>query len=99
MDIEVESWHREAVKLLEFAGSRKVESQADMELATDDLMVISRLKKAMAERRLFYTSPFNERIKAIDETYRELTAPAEEADKIIRKKMRDCRAKQEGLHI
>lgn len=91
MDVEVESWHREAVKLRDFADSMKIESQADLALAADDLSVIVRLKKAMMEKRQFYTGPFDERIKAIDETYRELMAPVEEAEKITRNKMSACR--------
>jgi hypothetical protein len=98
-DIEVESWHREAVKLLDFASSRNIENTRDMELATDDLTVIGRLKRAMAEKQQLYTGPLDERVNAIKETFRGLTAPAEEAEKITRKKMRDYRAEQERLHL
>jgi hypothetical protein len=96
-NIEVESWHREAVKLLDFAGSRKIVNIRDMELATDDLTVIGRLKRAMTEKQQLYTGPLDEKVNAIKETFRELMAPAEEAEKITRKKMKDCRAEQERL--
>jgi hypothetical protein len=97
IDAEVKSWHREAEKMLEFARTRKIESRADLELAADDLAVIVRLKRAMAEKMQFYTSPFNEELKAIAETYRELMAPADKAERITRKKMGDCRAELEKL--
>jgi hypothetical protein len=98
-DIEVESWHREAVKLLDFAGSRKIENMRDMELAADDLTVIGRLKRAMAEKQQLYTGPLDEKVNAIKETFRELMAPAEEAEKITRKKMSECRAEQERSQL
>jgi hypothetical protein len=91
VDVEVESWHREAVKLQDFAGSKRIESAADLALAADDLEIIIRLKRAMTERKQFYSGPFNEKIKAIDGIFGELMAPVCEAEKIMKKKMSDCR--------
>lgn len=94
-DMEVMEWSREAVRLYEYASSRTIASIDDLKAANNDLSIIARLKKAMEERRQFYVRPLNDQVKAINDNYRLLMRPVEEAEKITKQKMLDFNYEQE----
>jgi len=86
-DIETQSYYKESQKILQYATSRVITTSEDYKLANDDLSIISRLKKAMDEKRTEYLAPLKVQTEAIRDTYNYLMAPVLEADKITRAKM------------
>ena len=96
-DIQAVNWHHEGIKLLEYAESRVITSVEDVKLANDDLSVISRLKKAMEERRKERLQPYRDAQEAINTNYKSWMAPVLEADKITREKMLAYAAEQKRI--
>jgi len=87
IDPAIISLHNEAVKLQNYAEAREIEGDDDVKLATNDLNIISKLKKAIEEKRKEYTQPINASLKAVNDAFKILTEPIIEADKITRKKI------------
>jgi len=85
-DLEVMNYHTEAVKLLEYAQSRVIKTLDDAKIATDDLSVIARLKKAMEAKRKEKLAPHEAEVKAIRDTYTFLMTPVLEAERITKTK-------------
>jgi len=85
-DLEVHSFYTEAVKMLEYANAKVIENLTDSKLATDDLVSIGTLRRAMEAKRKEKLAPFDEQLKAIRETYNELMAPILEAETITKRK-------------
>lgn len=94
-DVEVISYYTEALKLQEYAKSRVIATPNDIKVATEDLSIIARLKKAMEEKRKEYTSPLQDQVKAINETYKMLMQPVEVADTTTRNKILAYNKEQE----
>lgn len=86
-DIEAHGYHAEAIKLLKYADARIIATVEDVKLATDDLSIISKLKKAMDGKKREYLDPLKAQSDAIRGTYDYLMHPIEEADRITRDKM------------
>jgi len=93
-DTEVINLYNEALKLQEYAESRVVATVDDMKPATDDLNIISKLKKALEEKRKEYTQPINDHLKAVNEAFKTLMEPIEQADSINREKILAFQLKQ-----
>ncbi len=91
--------YNEAVGLLAYANERTIATDDDVKTATDDLGIMSRLKKAIEERRKEYTVPLNAHLTAINETFKLFTAPLGEADTITRGKVLAYRAEQERQRL
>lgn len=85
-DIEAHSYHEEANKLLDYAQRRAIKTLDDAKIATDDLSIISRLKKAMETKRKEKLAPHEAQVKAIRDTYNYLMAPVLEAERITKSK-------------
>ncbi len=81
--------------LLDYALSRVVDTDADVKTATEDLSLISSLNKAITAKRTEYTVPINTHLKAVNEAFRLLTNPLEQADKTTREKILAYRREQE----
>lgn len=96
-DLEVISYYTEALKLRKYAEERVISSVEDVKVATDDLSVISKLKKAMENKRKEYLEPLRTQAEAIRETYSTLMDPILGADKITRDKMLDFNREQERI--
>ena len=96
-DIEVVNYYNEALKLKEYAEARVIRSLDDVKLATDDLSAISRLKKAMEEKRKDYVKPLQDQVKAINDTYKTLMQPIEAADLTTRNKILAYQKEQEHI--
>uniref|UniRef100_A0A6M3J374 Uncharacterized protein n=1 Tax=viral metagenome TaxID=1070528 RepID=A0A6M3J374_9ZZZZ len=86
-DVESMNWHEEALKALDYATSRKVTNPEEHAMASDDLSIISKLKKVMETRRKELLDPLKAQSDAIRETYTFLMGPVIEADQITRAKM------------
>ena len=86
-DLEVMNFYTEAQKLLEYANTRVIASAEDTKSATNDLSLIAKLKKSMEAKRKDYLFPFQEHVKEVNEAYKILMLPVEQADKVTREKM------------
>jgi len=86
-DLDIISYHDEAVKLRDYAEKLTIATLDDMKVATDDLTIIATFKKAMEAKRKEYLEPLQAEVKAINENYKNLMAPVLEAEDITKKKM------------
>jgi len=86
-DAEAMSWHVQALNALAYANARKVTNAEEHALASDDLSLISKLKKLMEARRKELLDPLKAQSDAIRETYTFIMGPVIEADQITRAKM------------
>lgn len=86
-DTKVANYYSQALKLREYAESRVVKTIEDIKIATDDLTIIARLKKAIAEKKKEFLKPHQETIRAINDNYNFWMEPVETADKITRDKI------------
>ena len=96
-DIEAHNYFDKAMRILEYAQSRVIATVEDSKSATDDLSIISKLKKAVEAKRKEKLAPYEAEVKAIRETYDYLMAPILEADKITRSKMLDFTKEQNRI--
>ena len=86
-DLSVVALYNEAQKLLEYANNRVITNADDTKAATNDLSLIAKLKKAMEAKRKDYLLPFQEHVKEVNDTYKTLMAPVEQADMVTRQKV------------
>ena len=96
-DIEVHGYYEEAMKALEYAETRVIVTREDNMVASDDLSLISKLKKAMEAKKREYLDPLREKAEAIRETYSTLMDPIIRADRITRDKMLAYSQEQERI--
>lgn len=94
-DIEAHGYYIEALKLVVWAEGRVITTVEDIKVATDDLSLISKLKKAMEEKKRGYLDPLKAQAEAIRETYSSLMDPILRADQITRDKILDFNKEQE----
>jgi len=104
-DAIVIGFYDEAKKLLDYANARVIVSLDDAKLATDDLSMIAKLKKAMESKRKDYLQPFQDHVKEVNEIYKTLMQPIETADMVTRSKVlsfqreqAELKAKQEEIN-
>jgi len=93
-DIEVIAFYNEAVQLQHFAEARVITTNNDLRPANDDLSIIATIKKGMEAKRKDYLSPFQNHVKEVNEAYKTLMEPIEQADKITRNKILAFSAEQ-----
>ena len=94
-DLEVIAFYNEAIRLREYAEARVIVTNDDLKPANDDLAIIARVKKGMEAKRKDYLSPFQNHVKEVNEAYKTLMEPVEQADKITRNKILAFSAEQE----
>lgn len=97
IDEKVVALYQEAVKLQEYAKARVIASNDDIKAATNDLSIISRLKRAIEEKRKEYTQPINEHLNAVNEAFKVFAEPLVNADRITRDKILNYRREQERI--
>ena len=93
-DQSVIALYHEAQRLQVFAEVRIIITGEDVVLATEDLSILARLKKAIEEKRKEYVGPINEHLKAINEAFKKLTGPLEQADSLTRSKIMAYRTEE-----
>lgn len=93
-DVEVKSFYAESLKLQKYAEARVVATGEDYKLATDDLTIIRRLKRALEEKRKDYLAPFQDHIKEVNDAFKRLGEPILLADKFTSDKMLAFTVKQ-----
>ncbi len=96
-DIDLLASSQQAVSALQFAKSRIIKTVEDMKLASDDLNLIRKLKRLMETKRKDYLFPFQDHIKEVNEAYKQLMEPVEEADKLTSGKMLAFTAEQDRI--
>lgn len=94
-DPTVKLFQEEALRLQHYAESRIITDDAGVRLATDDLSILSKLKKNIEEKRKEYVGPINEHVKAINDAFKMITGPLEAADATTRGQIMDFRHEQE----
>jgi hypothetical protein len=95
IDQGVLSLHEQALKLRTYATETYIDNDTDVRVATNDLSTIAKLKKALEEKRKEYIGPINEHLKFINDAFKTITGPLEEADQITRRKILDYRAAEQ----
>ena len=81
------TYKREADGMKQSALAVNIASDIDMKTVTNDCVLIAGLKKGIDNKRQEYVKPLNDRVKSINDAFRELSTPVDEADKILRDKM------------
>ena len=96
-DSKVTALYQEGIKLQQRAELRVVQSDDDVEDATNDLSLVARLKKAIEEKRKEYVGPLNEHLKNVNNVFKTFAEPLNQADSITRRKVLDYRVGQERI--
>jgi len=99
LDPKVIKLEGEIQKLLAYSKERAVASLQDVEAATNDLSIMSGLKKALEKRRVEYLTPLRDYTKIIDAVFKLISEPLAEADRITRDKVLAFRQEQERLRL
>jgi len=86
-DEEVQKLVGEAERLLVYAQDRVVNNTETLKSATEDLSFIAQVKKTLEAKRTAYVKPINAHVKAINDTFKRITSPIEEADQLTRSKV------------
>jgi len=94
-DCQFIEYQKQAEEILKYAKAAVVTNDAEMKASTNDLSIIRMLKKGIEEHRQVYVRPINEHVKTINQTYKLLTDPIEQADKITGDKILAYRAEVE----
>lgn len=82
-----------------YALSTQVDSPEGVRKATEDLSLISSLKRALESLRKSYTSPLDEFKRSILELFKVISGPLEEADAALRSKVKAYNKHQEDIRI
>ena len=87
----------EANKLLAFAEARVITSAEDLKPATDDLSIMANVRKALEAKRKECIGPAQAYVKEVNDTFKTLMQPVEEADRITRGKILAFQADQDRI--
>ncbi len=93
-DLAVSQLQAEADKLLSYAQSRLIATDADLKPAVDDLSLIAKVKKALTEKKAEYVKPVKMHLDSITAVFQSILVPLDAADKLNRQKVQDYRAEQ-----
>ncbi len=94
-DESVKALEVEVRGLLHYAEVRAIATDADVKTATEDLSLLSKLKKAIADKRKDWLTPIKNHLDAVDAVFKSLSTPLDQADKLTRSKILAYRAEQE----
>jgi len=86
-DAAIREFYEKALKLRTFAASLVVDSADSAKLATDTLSTIAQVKKGLKEKREEFVKPLNGHVKAVNDAFKALSEPIEEADRTVREKV------------
>ena len=89
-DPAVLALREEALKLQAYALSMVVADNGTAKMATDDLAALSKVKKAIEQKRKEWIDPISTHLAEVNQAFRQFTAPLEEADKCLRGKIQVC---------
>ena len=98
-DIAWQGLYLEAQGFRDYAVARVIAANEDLKPATDDLSLIAKLRKAVEEKRKEYVSPIKEKLDAVNDAFKTLMAPIEDADRITREKIMAFRFEQNRIRL
>jgi len=98
-DLDVVNLRDEALKLQAYAVSMVVADAAGAKLATDDLSILSKLKKQIELKRREWIDPISTHLAEVNQAFKSFTAPVEEADKCLRWKILNYKAEIERQRV
>jgi hypothetical protein len=94
-DAGVKALYTESLSLLTHAQTLTIATIEDNARATGDISIVSKLKKAIEGLRKEYVNPIRAHLDAINNTFKDYTAPLDQADILIRGKIKDYNLEQE----
>ena len=94
-DTEVQAFYTESLRLKDYAHTRAIVNAGDLAGATDDLSIIAKVVKGLEAKRKDYLAPFQNHVKEINEAFKSLAQPIEEANQITRQKVGAFHQQQE----
>jgi len=94
-DLKVQQLLGEIMRIKEWADKLVVASEDDAKLATSDLSIMGKLKKAVEEKRQEYVGPLNAHVDAVNGAFKLLTGPLAQADKTARDKVTAYKVEQD----
>ena len=98
-DSGIVALYNEALVLRNYSEARVITEVAHLTPATEDLSIISRLKKALEEKCKEYVAPLQAHVKAINDAFKALMEPIEVADQVTRKKILAFKAGQASIRL
>jgi hypothetical protein len=87
VDTQVIELKTEALSLVQRAVALTITDDITLGAANDALGVVARLKKNLEERRGFFVKPLNDQVKRVNEWFKGLSTPLDQADLILRDKV------------
>lgn len=87
IDNKVLDLYKEGLRLQEYAEKAIIVNQEDLKRFTDDMSILSGLKKAFEEKRKEYLDPINLHAKTVRDTFKGFFEPFEKADNLFRSKV------------
>ena len=97
MDQAVIALQQEILRLQSFADARIIATTEDVKLATEDLSLLVKLKKAIEDKRKEYVGPINDHLKQVNDVFKTIAGPLDAADRVTRGKVMEYRQKQDHL--
>jgi len=92
---EIQLIQKQVSPVVRRAESYEVETKENVEEASNYLLKIREVEKAIEAKRLEFTKPINQSLKAINSTFKELSSPLEKARKLLTDKILDWRRKEQ----
>jgi len=92
---EIQLIQKQVSPVVRRAESYEVETRENVEEASNYLLKIREVEKAIEAKRLEFTKPINQSLKAINSTFKELSSPLEKARKLLTDKILDWRRKEQ----
>jgi len=86
-DVVVASLLEQATSMVDWAHKRTITNTEDVKDATNDLVLVANVKKAIEEKRKEYVDPLNAEVKEINAFFKQLSEPMGDADLITRHKV------------
>ena len=90
-DLAVLALAEQARGLRDYAVARIIATDIDLKPATEDLSIIAKVKKALAEKKAEYLKPIKTHIDDVSAAFASIMLPLDEADSVTRKKVKDYR--------
>ena len=91
--------YEESLIIRDVALARTITNLDDLKKATDDISILTKLKKAIEEKRKEYVGPIRSNLDQVNASFKEFTAPLEEADKVTREKIKWFNLEQEEVRL
>ena len=92
---EIQLIQKQVSPVVRRAESYEVKTKENVEEASNYLLKIREVEKAIEAKRLEFTKPINQSLKAINSTFKELSSPLEKARKLLTDKILDWRRKEQ----